>query len=145
MFSRILVGYDGTPHSEAAFKAALDLARKYKAELHVVAVAHLPEYPAAVEEVQGTLNHAEQYYGEALLKAATEARHARVRVKTHLLKGHASHAMLELAEREGLDLIVVGARPLSGLQRYLLGSVSAAIARYSTCSVLVVKARSESS
>ena len=140
MFSKILVGYDGTPHSETAFRVALDLARKYKAELHAAAVAHLPDYPAVIDEVQGALSQAEEYYGRALAGIEMEARQARVSLKTHLLKGHAAQAILEMSEREGFDLIIIGARPLSTVQRYLLGSVSAAIMRYSSCPVLVVKA-----
>ena len=139
MFTKILVGYDGTPHSDAALGVALDLARKYKAQLHAAAVARLPDFAATVGEVQAAIDQAEERYGEALGRAEKRARQARVRLQTHLLKGHEAKAILDFVGREGCDLIVIGARPLSTVQRYLLGGLSEALARYCGCPVLVVK------
>ncbi|ABB14618.1 universal stress protein [Carboxydothermus hydrogenoformans] len=49
--------------------------------------------------------------------------------------------MVNLAEEEGYDLIVLGARGLSGIKRYLLGSVSEAVVRLAHCPVLIVKSK----
>jgi nucleotide-binding universal stress UspA family protein len=54
-------------------------------------------------------------------------------------RGHPATVILESAQRQHAQLLVVGARGLSGLKRFLLGSVSHRIVKYSASSVLVVK------
>ena len=49
--------------------------------------------------------------------------------------------ILELAEEQGADLVVVGARGATGLQRFLMGSVASKLAHHAPCSVLIVRER----
>ncbi|MNR83057.1 putative universal stress protein [compost metagenome] len=60
-------------------------------------------------------------------------------VSTLTVMGEPASAIIELAERERPDLIVVGSHGRSGIQRFLLGSVSEKIVRYSPVSTLVIK------
>lgn len=60
-------------------------------------------------------------------------------VKTLTVMGEAASAILTLAESMKPDLIVVGSHGRTGIQRFLLGSVSERIVRYAPCSVLVIK------
>ncbi|MNY69224.1 putative universal stress protein [compost metagenome] len=53
--------------------------------------------------------------------------------------GEAASAILDLAEAEKSDLVVVGSHGKSGIQRFLLGSVSEQVVRYAPCSTLVIK------
>jgi universal stress protein E len=69
--------------------------------------------------------------------AAQAARTAGVRPIRERALGRPEYAILETAERERVDLVVVGSRGLSGLARVLLGSVSEYVASHAHCSVLV--------
>ena len=56
-------------------------------------------------------------------------------------QGDPAEEILRAAERHRADLIVMGSKGLTGLERYLLGSVSRKVARHASCSVLVVRSR----
>ncbi len=60
-------------------------------------------------------------------------------VKTLTVMGEPASAILDLAEAEKSDLVVVGSHGKSGIQRFLLGSVSEQVVRYAPCSTLVIK------
>jgi nucleotide-binding universal stress UspA family protein len=60
-------------------------------------------------------------------------------VKTLTVMGEPASAILDLAEAEKPDVVVVGSHGKSGIQRFLLGSVSEQVVRYSPCSTLVIK------
>ena len=61
------------------------------------------------------------------------------KVKTVTVMGEPASAILDLAEAEKSDLVVVGSHGKSGIQRFLLGSVSEQVVRYAPCSTLVIK------
>jgi nucleotide-binding universal stress UspA family protein len=63
----------------------------------------------------------------------------KVRCQRHYLNGAADHELLEFAERENIDLIVIGSHGRTGLSRLLLGSVAEAVVRRAKCPVLTVK------
>ncbi len=67
------------------------------------------------------------------------------KVKTLTVMGEAAAAILALAERESPDLIVLGSHGRTGIQRFLLGSVSERVVRYAPCSTLVIKLPQEAS
>lgn len=139
MFKKILVGYDGSAHAQQALKVALDLAKKYGAAVAAVSVAHIPDFADTRDEINGALQDAEKFYAQPLAQARALAASEGVALETRIVPGHPADAVVHLAEKEGYDLIVVGARGLSGVKRYLLGSVSEKTVRYAHCPVLVVK------
>ena len=53
MFRKILVANDGSPGADAALKAAIDLAVKYCAELHMISVEEIPHLAETIDEVEG--------------------------------------------------------------------------------------------
>lgn len=55
--------------------------------------------------------------------------------------GHAAAKIIEVTKRRRADLVVIGSRGLTGLKRFLLGSVSRQVVKHSPCSVLVVRGR----
>jgi nucleotide-binding universal stress UspA family protein len=62
-----------------------------------------------------------------------------IEVIGHEVTGDPSNAILDVADQEHADLIVVGARGLSALQRFTRGSVSTRVAHHSKCDVLIVE------
>jgi nucleotide-binding universal stress UspA family protein len=66
--------------------------------------------------------------------------HARgVEAECHARKGDPADALLQVAEENGADLIVVGNRGMTGAKRFLLGSVPNKVSHHASCSVLIVR------
>jgi len=139
MFEKILVAVDGSTNSDRAVEAAADLAKVHGATLSVCHAFHIPErYKTDLaDELEDTL------MGDAeriLQHAAGVAEKAGTPVETRLLKkGHPTEAIVAYAGELGVDLIVVGVRGRTPDQARSMGSVSAAVAEQSRCSVLLVR------
>ncbi|MGB9791243.1 MAG: universal stress protein [Thermacetogeniaceae bacterium] len=139
MFKKILVGYDGSENAKKALMVALDLAKKYGSEITAASVAHVPDYAATRDEVDGAIEDARRFFEKGFEEAKDLASKEGVNLNTVVLVGHPGDALTHFAEKEGYDLLVVGARGLSGIKRYIIGSVSAHVVRLAHCPVLVVK------
>ncbi len=139
MFRRMLVPYDGSENSRRALDVAVDLARKYNATVSAVAAVSLPEFAASVDEVDQVKEQGRKFFENSLNEAKESARRAGVSLETEILYGHRSEAILDHAKKIGADLIVIGSRGLSTVERYVLGSVSEVVVHHAHCSVLVVR------
>jgi nucleotide-binding universal stress UspA family protein len=62
-----------------------------------------------------------------------------IAVETHARDGDPAEAILEVAQEQQADLIVVGNRGLTGIERFLLGSVSSKLSHHAPCSVMIVR------
>ncbi|HTU97821.1 MAG TPA: universal stress protein [Solirubrobacteraceae bacterium] len=144
MVGSILVGTDGSDAAGAALAEAVRLARALDARLQIVSAyepvsePHLRigrvHVPADVQ-----VNLREEVL--ALLEAAQrEAEAAGVdRVETFARVGDAADAILDVAEEQGADLIVVGNKGMTGATRFLLGSVPNKVSHHAPCSVMIVR------
>ncbi len=139
MFRKILVAIDGSPASEKALAAAVDLAGLCRADLTALGVAVVPEVAGAVGEVeelrQGTEAHFRQL-GEA---AVAFGRSRGVGLRSVVVRGHAADAIVRYAEAEGVDLVVVGQHGHSRITRFFLGSTSDRVSEHAPCTVMIVK------
>jgi nucleotide-binding universal stress UspA family protein len=146
MFAAILVGTDGSDTATTAVRYAIDLARELDARLQIVS-AYEPvsdqrlrsvrvEVP---EDLQWMVNLREDVL--AMLESARqEAQGAGVeQVETFARQGDAADAILDVAEEQRADLIVVGNRGMTGAKRFLLGSVPNKVSHHAPCSVLIVR------
>jgi nucleotide-binding universal stress UspA family protein len=136
MYESVLVGIDGSETASDAARVATDLALAIGATLHVVEV-----YKPGRVEAPGT-KHPERFEHASIAQshvdaAASAARARGLEAKTHLLTGDVAEQIVALAEREGIDLIVVGNKGMKGVRR-VLGSVPNAIAHSAACAVLIV-------
>jgi nucleotide-binding universal stress UspA family protein len=75
----------------------------------------------------------------SLEEALSSAKDAGHNVSGSVEDGHPSEIILRLAESEGSDLIVLGRRGISGVERFLMGGVSSSVVNHSKCDVLIVK------
>jgi nucleotide-binding universal stress UspA family protein len=137
MFERILVAYDTSDQSESAFRNGLELAARFQAELLVLSIARPPEPPTRVE-LQAELESARQHYEEAFARLRAAASKRGVVIQTAVEVGHPAEQIVRIAERERSELIVMGRRGKTKLERWMLGSVSERVLRYAHCPVLVV-------
>ena len=77
---------------------------------------------------------------EATLKEASEeVQGAGVKVETFAREGDAADAILDVAEEQNADLIVVGNKGMTGAKRFLLGSVPNKVSHHAPCSVLIIR------
>jgi nucleotide-binding universal stress UspA family protein len=141
MFSKIVVGTDGSDTAAVAVEKAAALAERTGAELVVVHAyrtippvgdvgmgAVVPD-PAVMDEV-----------GRELLQRVEEHLSGRVRARTILRRGDPAHSIVDTAKQERADLIVVGSRGMRGARR-VLGSVPNSVAHAADCDVLIVHTR----
>lgn len=138
---RILVATDFSPAAELAQRLALDLARAFEAQLHVVHVQVLLDDPHLEEKHQNELDRllqsSEDRRREALEVPAVDAE---VPLHTHLVRGiSASEAIVETAADLGCDLIVMGTHGRKGFTHLLLGSVAERVVRSARVPVLTVR------
>ena len=77
---------------------------------------------------------------DATLEAAAElAREGGVAVNVYPRQGDPADAILDVAEEQGADLIVVGNKGMTGAKRFLLGSVPNKVSHHAPCSVLIIR------
>jgi nucleotide-binding universal stress UspA family protein len=145
MFSSIVVGTDGSGTASYALEQAIRLAAAHGATLELV-TAYEPvpkarlraEAAEAPEDMQWAINPSEE--ADLTLNSAREAATAAgVEARVHARDGDPADAILDVAEHEGADLIVVGNKGMTGTKRFLLGSVPNKISHHAPCSVLIVR------
>lgn len=143
MYERILVPTDGSIGVERAVEHAIDLARTYDAELHALYVVNVASLSAEVNSRAVTENFEE--LGERATEAVAEqAADAGIEdVTTEVVHGIPHRTILEYAGDNDVDLVVMGTHGRTGLDRYLLGSVTERVVRTSDVPVLTVRTRED--
>jgi len=135
---KILVALD---NSDPAFKAlgrAVDMAKKEKGELTLMTV--YPDFP----EDEGGLKQASaslmQMAEKIIAKGKSEAEKSGVAVKTVIEAGSsAAENIVKHAGKNNIDMIIMGHKSKTGMERLLVGSVAGKVVTYAPCSVLVVR------
>jgi len=140
-YKKILVGYDGSDNAKRALERAIALASDGRAAVRVVVavstvfVTYGPTSYYPPDYAEQALRDGKRILSDALSEAKATGRN----VSGSVEDGHPAEILLDCARREGADLVVVGRRGISGIERFLLGGVSSSVVNHSTCDVLVVK------
>jgi nucleotide-binding universal stress UspA family protein len=145
VFTRIVVGTDGSDTAAEAVRQAVDLAKLSGAQLSIVS-AYEPISKRRIEgEQQGAPADVQHEIGPredvnlVLDGAAAAAKREGLEVQTHPVEGGPSDALLSVAEETGADLIVVGNKGMTGAKRFLLGSVPNNVSHHAPCSVMIIR------
>jgi nucleotide-binding universal stress UspA family protein len=138
MFQRIVIAFDGSDQAGSAFRHALAIAARFGAELLVVSVAEPPE-PATRVELSASIDAARERFEAAFERLRAAAAAEGVPIRTEVDVGHPAEQIVLAAERERADVIVMGRRGLSTIERWVLGSVSDRVVQHAHCPVLVVR------
>jgi nucleotide-binding universal stress UspA family protein len=146
MFASILAGTDGSDTATTAVRYAMDLAVQLGARLLLVS-AYEPvseqrlrgQRVEVPKDLQWMVNPREDVL--AMLEVARAEAHAAgvAEVETFARQGDAADAIIDVAEEQRTDLIVVGNRGMTGAKRFLLGSVPNKVSHHAPCSVLIVR------
>jgi nucleotide-binding universal stress UspA family protein len=145
MFRQIVVGTDGSETAGKAVAQAAELAASVGSVLLIVSAFEpvggsrlREEAVQAPDDVRWMVNPREDV--DATLATAIEvAEEKGVAVRTFARQGDPADAILDVAEEEHADLIVVGNKGMTGAKRFLLGSVPNKVSHHAPCSVLIVR------
>lgn len=149
MFTKILVGYDRSPHARAALAEAVDIALTQNATLTVLtAYSTFLAWPgvglgALSQSIYDELAAASRADGRAALDDAVKQFPEGFTAATRLVDAPAAEAILGECSERGHDLIVLGSRGRGDVGSLFLGSVSHRVLHSSRIPVLVVTARPE--
>jgi nucleotide-binding universal stress UspA family protein len=146
MFSRIIVGTDGSDTAAEAVRQATELATKNDARLDIVTAYEPIPQQRLKEEAREAPGDVQYEIGPredvnlTLENAAGEAKKQGVsEVQTHAREGDPADAILDVAEEVKSDLIVVGNKGMTGARRFLLGSVPNKVSHHAPCSVIIIR------
>lgn len=136
---KILFTTDFSPQAAAALPHAAEMARRYSTETIVLHVGMQDrDDPAGMHELFDDEEHYRSHL-EAHLKDILDQLGPGVKVRTVVLRASSvAGALLDYAEEEAVDLIVLGTHGRSGISRFFLGSVAEKVIRHARCPVLAV-------
>ncbi len=148
MFGKIIWTTDFSENAEASLPFAEEIASRFDADLVLVHVLlDIPLFYASfIGDSSAYLSAIERARGEAsadLENLARRLRNRGVAARVMLLEGSPYTEVTRFAETEGADLIVMGSRGLSGLERVILGSTAEKVIRNAPCPVLTVHKQPE--
>ena len=139
MYDEILVPTDGSDAAEAALEQAIELASAYGARIHGLYVVDVTSYSTLEAGGDIVLETLEQEGSDAVERVFDAAERAGVDVTTSVVSGTPHRDILEYADDHDVDLIVMGTHGRTGLDRYLLGSVTEKVVRGAGVPVLTVR------
>ena len=143
MYTSIVVGTDGSPTASLAVNEAARLAKAFEAPLHVVsAFRTTPAAAVAANDPVMAMGDwtvdVKAAVEEQLGQIAAQLANAGIESEVYAVPAEPVDAILEVAERQKADLIVVGNKGMQGARR-VLGSVPNSVAHKAGCTVLIVK------
>ena len=145
MIGSIVVGTDGSTTAGEAVRQATELAKALGATIHLVsAYEPVPEGRLRDErqQVPGDLQwmvNPREDVESTLAAGAKDLSGTGVEVETMAREGDPADAILDVAEEQGADLIVVGNKGMTGAKRFFLGAVPNKISHHAPCSVLIIR------
>ncbi len=138
---KILAAIDQSAYAENVLAKAIDLAKREEAELTILSVVE-PNFADAAEiGAQQVIFEQFRKSAETLVgNAQQKAKDKGVAAKALVLEGTSvANKIVQHAEQHGVDLIVMGHKGRSAIERFLVGSVASRVMSYAPCSVLVVR------
>ncbi|EHQ87640.1 universal stress protein [Desulfosporosinus youngiae] len=142
MFKKILVATDASEYSRRALRTALEIARTFNAEVELLFVTYLREAYWGYNAVYGILVPQEQIdeAGELALEATLEGIDlSGISLTKKKEQGYPASVILEVIDKENIDLVVMGSHGYGPIAGSVLGSVSQRVVQRAKCPVLIVK------
>jgi nucleotide-binding universal stress UspA family protein len=139
MFQRILFAWDGSEVALRAFDTAIDLTRRYDAELVAVSIAYSPAHAETDADREESSDAAHRYLEETFGEVKDRAERVGIDVEHHIIPGeHPAVTILGYAHEHGFDLIVCGHHHSQRAGRLLLHGVAQDLVSAAATPVLVV-------
>jgi nucleotide-binding universal stress UspA family protein len=144
-YQNIVIATDGSENTQKAISHGIKIAKFSGATvyaLHVVDTSSFSQSWTAGRESMYEILRTDGQKATYKVKECGEA--SGVEVKEVLLEGHPSNEIIDFAENNNIDLIVMGTLGKTGLDRFLMGSVAENVVRHSKVPVLVVRGEGQS-
>jgi nucleotide-binding universal stress UspA family protein len=139
MMQQILIAWDGSRPALRAFDTAVDLARRYDAELVAVSVAHSPAHAETAADRTESVDAARRYLEETLSAVHDRAERVGVPLAHVIVEGDSpADDILGYAHEHGFDLVVVGHHRNRRTGRFLLHGLAERMIAHASMPVLVV-------
>lgn len=143
IYRKIMVATDGSEHVRKAIAAAVEIAKVSGAKLYAVYVMADDEfsmtYPKNAELEKVFVNYLRNEGKEATAYVEISGKDKNIEVESVILEGSPAHEIVNFAEENDIDLIVMGTHGKSAIERFLLGSVAENVVRHSKKAALVVR------
>jgi len=137
---KILVATDASEYSKRALKTALELARKFNAEVELLFVMHTPVvYDSSVNMYVFSPKQIEQEGDLAITKTLDGHDVGDITLIKKIMQGKPANIILKEIQEANIDLVVLGSHGYGAIAGTLLGSVSQNVLHKAKCSVLIVK------
>jgi nucleotide-binding universal stress UspA family protein len=145
---KILIATDSSDYSKAAVNSVAERPWPEGSEVKIISAMEVPFAPTTEgwvmpDSYYSELDRVAREQAEAAVKDAVEriesGKASGLEIITKIISGSARESILDEAEKWDADLIVLGSHGYSGWQRFLLGSVSHAVATHAHCSVEIVR------
>jgi len=137
VYDDILVPTDGSEAVDGAVEHALELATTYDATVHALyAVTPIYAPETGFEQVYGAM---EAEGEEAVTAVGRRAEAAGLATETAVMRGEAHRQVVDYVREAGIDLVAMGTHGRTGLDRYLVGSVTEKVVRLCEVPVLTVR------
>src|SRR3954453_9026662 len=139
MYKNILLAVDVSEHSLRATKEAITISSLVNE--CVIEVVYVVDYSKSKDDVlhsQGK-EELEMSRRKKLLPIEEQLKSSHLSYRLKLLHGEPGPAIVDYANKESFDLVIIGSRGLNSLQEMVLGSVSHKVVKRVDCSVLIVK------
>ena len=143
LFKRILIATDGSEHAKHALQYAIDFAQKCSSELIIISV--VPPLPPQLTAGPGfniglIINELEKSYKKILKESKENVKNRSpiIIVSTKLGNGRPADVIIDTAEKENVDLIIMGSRGYGGITGWILGSTSKHVIDHCTKPILII-------
>jgi len=145
---KILLAIDKSVYKNKTTAYALTLAKVFGAELTVIHVIDKSSFGATADVLGYYRGGKLKVYQEALKKDAEKflnsvvelGKKENVKVNSEvLIKSPIKSAIIDYAKKQKMDLIVIGTKGMTGLEKFLMGSVASSVVTHASCPVLAVR------
>jgi nucleotide-binding universal stress UspA family protein len=146
LYRKILLATDGSESARKAADATIELARLSGAKIYAVSIVDRSIYSSVPEDIkweEAMYDRFRELAEETISNVEKTAKSADLEVEAVLLEGHPAEEIVGFAEKNGIDMIIVGSLGKSGIERFLLGSVSEKVVRNAKVPVLVVHGKKQ--
>ena len=139
MYARILVPTDYSKPSFAAFKPAVEIAKKFKSQLYLLHVVEdVPDYAFQIGVSQEEMG--EHFIEHAAIEMRKAAKVLNLKNAELIVRaGNVQEEILSVVKERNIELIVMGTHGRTGIVHAVVGSIAEKIVRYAPCQVLTVK------
>ncbi len=141
LYKKILIATDGSEPNKKAVTYGIELARLSGAKVNVAYVVDTAAFASVPMDAGWEMMYEllQKEGTEAIQQIVDDAKASGIDIEGSLLEGHPSHEIIEFAQNNEIDVIVLGTLGKGGLDRFLLGSVAEKVTRNSKVPVLVVR------